>query len=87
MKKILIQMGVCAILAIPFLHAQEAQDLYLNNRSPLLSKPYMELPIGAVRPEGWLKDQMQRMCDGMTGNLDVLYEKVMATFGNVARIG
>lgn len=77
MKKILIQMGVCAILAIPFLHAQEAQDLYLNNRSPLLSKPYMELPIGAVRPEGWLKDQMQRMCDGMTGNLDVLYEKVM----------
>lgn len=70
-------MGVCAILAIPFLHAQEAQDLYLNNRSPLLSKPYMELPIGAVRPEGWLKDQMQRMCDGMTGNLDVLYEKVM----------
>ena len=37
----------------------------------------MELPIGAVRPEGWLKDQMQRMCDGMTGNLDVLYEKVM----------
>lgn len=42
MKKILIQMGVCAILAIPFLHAQEAQDLYLNNRSPLLSKPYME---------------------------------------------
>lgn len=30
MKKILIQMGVCAILAIPFLHAQEAQDLYLT---------------------------------------------------------
>ena len=30
MKKILIQMGVCAILAIPFLHAQEAQDLYLQ---------------------------------------------------------
>ena len=50
MKKILIQMGVCAIQAIPSLHAQEAQDLYLNNRSPLLSKPYMELPIGAVHP-------------------------------------
>lgn len=50
---------------------------YLNNRPPLLEKSYMELPIGAVKPEGWLKDQMSRMCDGMTGNLDILYEKVM----------
>ena len=76
-KKLLIQMGVFSKLAIPSLHAKEAQDLYLNTRSPLLANHYMELPIGAVRPEGWLKDQMQRMCDGMTGNLDVLYEKVM----------
>lgn len=79
MKKILIQMGVCTMLTLAPLHAQDEQGLYLNNRSPLLSKPYMELPIGAVRPEGWLKDQMQHMCDGMTGNLDVLYEKVMGS--------
>lgn len=57
--------------------AQGNNDLYLNNREPLMTKPYMELPIGAVRPEGWLKDQMVRMKNGMTGHLDSLYSKVM----------
>lgn len=52
-------------------------QLYMNNRAPLVEKAYMELPIGAVKPEGWLKEQMLRMCNGMTGNLDILYEKVM----------
>lgn len=58
-------------------NSQEKQDLYMNNRAPLLTKPYMELPLGAVKPEGWLKDQLYRMRSGMTGNLDQLYEKVM----------
>lgn len=56
-----------------------AQSLYEGNRAPLVAKPYQELPIGAVRPEGWLKDQMERMVTGMTGNLDTLYEKVMGS--------
>lgn len=50
---------------------------YPNNRHPLVTKPYMELPIGAVKPEGWLKIQMERMCTGMTGHLDSIYGKVM----------
>lgn len=50
---------------------------YPNNRHPLATKPYMELPIGAIRPAGWLEEQMKRMCTGMTGNLDKIYEPVM----------
>lgn len=50
---------------------------YTNNRYPLAPKPYMELPIGAIRPEGWLKEQMNRMCTGMTGHLDSIYAAVM----------
>lgn len=52
-------------------------DLYVNNRPPLLTKPFTELPLGAVRPEGWLKDQLLRMKNGMTGRLDSLYSHVM----------
>jgi len=48
-----------------------------NNRPPLITKPYMELPLGSVKPEGWLKDQMLRMKNGMTGHLDSLYSEVM----------
>jgi len=50
---------------------------YTNNRYPLLTKPYMELPIGAIKPSGWLEEQMNRMRTGMTGHLDQTYEAVM----------
>jgi DUF1680 family protein len=50
---------------------------YLNNRSPLISKPFVELPLGAISPEGWLKDQLIRQKNGMTGHLDEVYEPVM----------
>ena len=56
---------------------QPTADLYLNNRTPLITKPFMELPVGAVQPEGWLKDQLLRMKNGMTGHLDSLYSQVM----------
>lgn len=50
---------------------------YLNNRQPLLQKEYMELPLGAIKAEGWMADQLQRMKDGMTGHLDNVYPQVM----------
>ena len=46
------------------------------NRAPLAEKPYAELPLGAIRPEGWLRDELQRMADGMTGHLDEWYPEV-----------
>ena len=50
---------------------------YLNNRQPLLQKDYIELPLGAIRAEGWMQDQLVRMKEGMTGHLDKVYEPVM----------
>lgn len=81
MKRTNIIIKLIPILLFCFvkIDAQENNSLYMNNRHPLVTKPYMELPIGSVKPEGWLKDQMIRMKDGMTGNLDVLYEKVMGS--------
>lgn len=58
---------------------QPSTDLYMNNRAPLITKPFMELPLGAVKPEGWLKDQLNKMKDGMTGHLDELYPQVMGS--------
>ena len=47
------------------------------NRAPLQEVPYAQLALGEIKPEGWLKDQMQTMLDGMTGNLDQIYEFVV----------
>lgn len=51
--------------------------LYLNNRSPLVEKNYLALPLGEIEASGWLKEQLMRMANGMTGKLDVIYEHVM----------
>lgn len=60
-----------------FAETKVAGQDYLNNRYPLLPKPYVELPLGAIKPAGWLEEQMLRMCKGMTGDLDTIYEAVM----------
>jgi DUF1680 family protein len=50
---------------------------YVNNRTPLRQNPYSELPIGAIKPQGWLKEMLVRQKSGATGHLDKLYPLVM----------
>lgn len=50
---------------------------YANNRLPLRPNPYIELPLGAVKAEGWLKEMLVRQKTGATGQLDALYPAVM----------
>ncbi|MBD0296365.1 MAG: glycoside hydrolase family 127 protein [Flavisolibacter sp.] len=50
---------------------------YINSRAPLRPNPYIELPLGAIKPQGWLKEMLLRQKSGATGNLDKLYPLVM----------
>ncbi len=47
------------------------------NRPPLADKPCSELPLGAIEPRGWLKNQLERLARGITGRLDELYPEVV----------
>jgi DUF1680 family protein len=42
---------------------------YVANREPLLASPLIKLPIGAIRPAGWLKRSLEVEADGMSGRL------------------
>ena len=50
---------------------------YPGNRVPLRANPFLELPLGAIEPEGWLREMLLRQKTGATGHLDALYPAVM----------
>ncbi len=37
---------------------------------------YTEIPLGSIKPKGWLLAQLQTMRDGSTGNLDDMHPKI-----------
>src|SRR5699024_6844988 len=52
---------------------------YISNRKPLTAQPYTELPVGNIKPKGWLLEQLKRQRDGLTGNIDEIYTKVLGS--------
>ena len=49
--------------------AEGGNDFYLGNRAPLLTSPLIKLPVGAIKPDGWLRSQLELMAEGFTGHL------------------
>lgn len=43
---------------------------YPGNPEPLVQNAYIRLPLGAIKPEGWLRSQLEAQAGGLTGNID-----------------
>jgi len=69
------------LAAACFLHAAEPGSSHpqvpLQNRAPLQLRPFLDLPLGVIEPRGWLRLQLERQRDGMTGHLDERYEAIV----------
>lgn len=54
---------------IPSPPMRGTNDFYVGDRAPLIENPLIKLPIASIKPEGWLKHQLDFMADGFTGHL------------------
>ena len=49
---------------------------YPINQPPLLQTQFIALPLGSVKPAGWLKDQLTIQANGLTGHLDEFWASI-----------
>lgn len=45
-------------------------DFYISNKMPLQPSSFVKLPIGSIKPEGWILKCLQLQKTGMTGHLN-----------------
>lgn len=84
MRKVFIILMMMAIVLSPLVAQRSNTNNslnvnYSNNRAPLATKPYIELPLGSIKAHGWLDEQLKRMSEGMTGHMDEIYKPVMGS--------
>ena len=56
---------------------QQRNQNYITNQAPLLAQPYTALPLGDIKPSGWLRKMLETQKKGLTGHLDSIYPVVM----------
>ena len=70
MKKTTVLLISFLIVIISGCSEKKENMNYKNNPQPLLRNAYIKLPLGTVKPAGWLKSQLEAQAAGLTGNLD-----------------
>jgi hypothetical protein len=61
--------AAATVRMVPVPPTSVANDFYVSNAKPLAPSPLIKLPIGAVKPEGWLRRQLELQTEGFSGRL------------------
>ena len=76
MNRLLFKFCLILILVLVYGFLFAGNINYVSSRAPLAENPYIQLPLGAIQPEGWLYEQLRLSAAGMTGHLDEIWRDV-----------
>ena len=57
------------VYVVDSIPTKETNKYYVSNRIPLQPSKLIKLPVGSVKPKGWLLEYFNRQKKGLTGNL------------------
>ncbi|AXC11283.1 Putative glycosyl hydrolase (DUF1680) [Acidisarcina polymorpha] len=86
-RRFLKQAGSAAIASLPLSSRHALADTFaarvlarpsqvFKNRSPMAPNAFYLLPLGSVRPKGWLLNQLRIQAHGLSGHLDETWADV-----------
>jgi len=71
---------LCFTVCLCIYSTAQQPNLYIGNNPPLNKNSYIHLPLGTVKPEGWLKRQLQIQAEGLSGHV---YSEFKAEFWSI----
>jgi hypothetical protein len=70
MKELIVTLSVFLFILSAGCRKTTENSFYNGNPEPLYKNAFIKLPLGAVKPEGWLRSQLEAQAEGLTGNID-----------------